>query len=337
MIVKTFHESLRVALIIPTCNAARNWHALHEGISRQSITPQQILVVDSSSSDGTEALVRDAGWPVISIAQRDFNHGGTRQLAAEHLPDAEILIYLTQDAVPFDKDAFSNILAIFDDPVVGAAFGRQLPRLEAGPLEAHARYYNYPPVSRIHAFECRKTLGFKAVFASNSFAAYRRTALDQVGGFPLNALVSEETIVFARLQRIGWKTAYVADASVIHSHGYTIREQFCRYFDIAAGYARENWIEKEYRAPNSEGRRFVISEIRYLFPARIHLIPLAALHTLAKGIGYQLGRLEKHLPLPFKRALSNQKSFWKGAWIHKAGDPGSCARIPDSKVGSGER
>jgi rhamnosyltransferase len=310
MIVETIHKSLRVALIIPTYNAARNWRALYEGICRQSFTPQQILVIDSSSSDGTEALVRDARFQLIRISQRDFNHGGTRQLAAAYVPDAEILIYLTQDAVPFDNDAFSNILAVFADPMVGAAYGRQLPRLEAGPLESHARFFNYPPISGVHSFENRKTLGFKAVFASNSFAAYRRSALDQVGGFPLNALVSEETIVFARLQRAGWKTAYAADASVLHSHDYTIGEQFSRYFDIAAGYARESWIEKEYRAPNSEGRRFVISEIRYLFPWHIHLIPLAVLHTLAKAIGYQLGRREIHLPLVFKRALSNQKSFW---------------------------
>jgi rhamnosyltransferase len=313
MVVDTLHKKLRVALIIPTYNAARDWHALYEGIRRQSFTPQQILVIDSSSSDGTEELVRDAGLRLVSISQRNFNHGGTRQRAAEYVPDADVLIYLTQDAVPFDKDAFSNILAVFADPMVGAAYGRQLPRLEAGPLESHARYFNYPAVSGVYTFEDRNTLGFKAVFASNSFAAYRRTALDQVGGFPVNALVSEETIVFARLQRAGWKTAYAADASVLHSHDYTIREQFSRYFDIAAGYARESWIEKDYRAPHSEGRRFVISEIRSLFPWHIHLIPLAVLHTLAKAIGYQLGRREMRLPLVFKRALSNQKSFWNRA------------------------
>jgi rhamnosyltransferase len=137
--------------------------------------------------------------------------------------------------------------------------------------------------------------------------------LDQVGGFPLDALVSEETIVFAKLQRAAWKTAYAADASVIHSHGYTIRDQFSRYFDIAVGYARESWIEREYRAPHGEGRRFVISEIKYLFPWHIHFIPLAALHTLAKAIGYQLGRQQAYLPLLLKRALSAQKSFWNRA------------------------
>ena len=232
-------------------------------------------------------------------------------------PDAEILIYLTQDAIPSDTDAFWNILAAFENPWIGAAYGRQLPRFGAGPIEAHARYFNYPPISRICDSESRKTVGFKAAFSSNSFAAYRRPALDQVGGFPSDTIFAEDSIVFARLQMAGWKTAYVADATVIHSHEYTIREEFSRYFDIGVFHTRESWIEMEFRTPYGEGLQFVISEIRYLFPRHIHLIPLAALHTLAKSIGYHLGRREAYLPIAAKRALSMHKNFWNPVTVTK--------------------
>jgi rhamnosyltransferase len=305
------HDRLPVALVIPTRNGALNWPALCAGIRSQSFTPQRVLIVDSSSSDGTAQLARSAGFEVVGIEQSEFDHGATRQWAAEQLPEAKILLYLTQDAIPSRPDAFLNILSAFDDPSVAAAYGRQLPRSDAGPFEAHARHFNYPPVSRICTSETRKSLGFKAAFASNSFAAYRRTALDQVGGFPAGAIFAEDSIVFARLQLSGWKTAYVAEAIVVHSHPYTLGQEFSRCFDIGVFHARESWIESEFRTPYGEGRRFVLSEIKSLVPRHIHLIPLAALRTAAKIVGYRLGRWEAYLPFALRRALSMHKNFWK--------------------------
>ena len=72
-----------VALIIPTYNAAQLWPALSEGIRVQSLVPDQVIVIDSSSTDGTAELARKEGFTVIEIPQRDFNHGGTRQMGAE--------------------------------------------------------------------------------------------------------------------------------------------------------------------------------------------------------------------------------------------------------------
>ena len=299
-------------IVIPTLNAAKDWPLFAPALLACA-RPDQVLIVDSESTDGTVDLARRAGFQICSVSRAEFNHGGTRQTAAEMLPDAEILVYMTQDAVLTGPNALANLVAAFADPQVGAAYGRQLPRREARPIEAHARHFNYPPVPGIRTFESRRTLGFKAAFASNSFAAYRRTAFDQVGGFPLDAIVSEETIVFARLQMAGWKTAYVADAAVIHSHKHSLRAEFSRYFDIGVGYTRESWIEREFGAPHGEGHRFVTSEIRYLVPRHIHLIPLVALRSLAKVIGYQLGRQEAHLPIALKRALSSQKNFWRRA------------------------
>jgi rhamnosyltransferase len=310
MTLDNFLRNLRVALVIPTCNAARHWPALARSIGAQRFAPQRTLVVDSSSTDGTATLAREAGFELLIIDRHDFNHGATRQLGAACVPEAEILIYLTQDAFPSGPEAFANLLAVFEDPQVGAAYGRQLPRPDAGPIEAHARLFNYPPVTRICSDEDRKALGFKAAFASNSFAAYRRTALDQVGGFPAGTVLAEDSMVFARMLLAGWKTAYVADACVIHSHNYSVREEFSRYFDIGAFHARECWIEREFRGPYGEGRRFVISEMRYLAPRHLHLIPLCLLRTAAKYLGYRLGRREAALPVPFKRAVSMHPNFW---------------------------
>jgi rhamnosyltransferase len=301
---------LRVALVIPTYNARRHWQQLYAGIRRQSLVPQQVMVIDSSSNDGTVRRAGRAGFVVLEIDKQDFNHGGTRQLAAERLPDVDILIYLTQDAIPLDRDAFRNLVSAFDDPKVGAAFGRQMPRPEATLIEAHARLFNYPAESTIRSWESRKNLGFKSIFFSNSFGAYRRAALMSVGGFSADVIFGEDTLVVAQMHRAGWKTAYVADALVQHSHSYSIGEEFRRYFDIGVLHTREAWLLEQFGSVSGEGKKFVLSERQYLSERNPRQIPNAFLHTVAKYLGYKMGRQERRMPAALKYYLGMNKSYW---------------------------
>jgi rhamnosyltransferase len=300
----------QVALIIPTHNAARYWKALCEGIQKQSAYPDQVIVIDSASTDGTPAAARDAGFEVVEIDGRDFDHGGTRLLAAEHAPYADILFYLTQDAVPADSDAFQRIIGAFGDPEMGAAYGRQLPRDGATAIEAHARLFNYPDVSNVRSWQSRKELGFKSIFFSNAFGAYRRTALMSVGGFSSDVIFGEDTMVVARLHQAGWKTAYVAEALIVHSHSYSIAEEFRRYFDIGVLHARERWLIEQFGTASGEGRRFVLSELKYLMKGDFLRIPSALVRTITKYLGYRIGRNEKRLSPQLKYHLGLNKHYW---------------------------
>jgi rhamnosyltransferase len=230
-------------------------------------------------------------------------------MAASRMRWAETIVFMTQDAIPQDN-AILNLVAAFADPKVGAAYGRQLPRTEANAIEAHARFFNYPTVSHKRNFESRQALGFRATYFSNSFAAYRRTALEQVGGFP-NVIVSEDVSVVARMLIAGWDVAYQADAEVVHSHHMGLRGEFTRYFDIAVHHSREDWILKQFGHVGGEGTLFLLSELRYLLTHSPQLVPMATMKNATKWLGYQTGLREKYLPLWSKRMLSAQKSFWK--------------------------
>ena len=301
----------KTGIIIPTYNAAGYWPRLRAALDEQGVEKKQVLIVDSTSTDNTRELAQEAGYRLLVIPQSSFRHGATRQMAAGHLGWAEFLVFLTQDALPSGPDVIPTLLASFDSAAIGGVYGRQTPRQEADAIERHGRLFNYPSVSAVRNLGSREALGFRAACFSNSFAAYRRSALNQVGGFPKNVIVSEEVTVAARMLLAGWNIAYCAEAEVVHSHPLTLRQEFCRYFDIAVHHSRERWLIEEFGKAGGEGFIFVLSELRYLLNTAPQLIPIAFLRNLSKWVAYQAGLRESLMPLKLKRALSNQPTYWQ--------------------------
>ncbi len=299
-----------VGIVVPTYNASANWEALRTGLDRQGLQREQVLIIDSSSSDETRTLARQSGYRVVRIPKSEFGHGCTRQTACGHLPWAEFLLFMTQDAVLSSANAVEQLCRAFEDAMVGVAYGRQVHRPEADPIERHGRLFNYPAQSQVRTFESRRDLGFKAAFCSNSFAVYRRSALEEVGGFPVDAIICEDVTVAGRMLMAGWKIAYEADAIVIHSHGLTLRKEFSRYFYIGVHHGRERWLLEAFGTAGGEGLQFVRSELHFLLSEKPALIPTALLRTLSKLLAYQFGVREKKLPRTFKRIVSGYSEFW---------------------------
>ncbi|MFO1433603.1 MAG: glycosyltransferase [Candidatus Competibacteraceae bacterium] len=303
----------KVGLIVPTLNPGDTWKIWLQAFASQQFKPEYLLVIDSSSTDDTTRLARAAGFNVLSIQREQFNHGGTRQLGVDKIKNAEIIIFVTQDAIFAASDALEKLVIPFLDDKVGAAYGRQLPHPDARPIGAHARIFNYPPVNRINKLEDASKLGIKTAFISNSFAAYRRSALLDVGGFPLNTIMMEDTYVTGKMLLAGWKSTYCSDALVYHSHDYRFIEEFRRYFDIGVFHSRESWLRQHFGNPQGEGLRFVKSELRYLLDNGPKYIPSAFLRTLIKYFGYKLGFAEAFIPHWLKSHLSMHYRYWQQA------------------------
>lgn len=300
----------KIGLLVPTRNGGELWRRWLEAFASQTARPEYLLVIDSSSDDSTVALAKKAGFNVRVIPKAQFNHGRTRQLGMKMLPEADIVVVMTQDAILATPDALKQMLACFADKQIGAVYGRQLPNPNAGPIGAHARLFNYPSESTVKSLADAPRLGIKAAFLSNSFAAYRRSAFLEAGGFPSDVVLGEDVYVAARMLLNSWKIAYCADAKVFHSHDYSFRQEFSRYFDIGVFHAREAWLLTAFGQIGGEGGRFVRSELNFLFRVRPLLIPEAIVRTGFKLIGYKLGKMEHWLPLWLKRRLSLHPGYW---------------------------
>lgn len=301
----------KTVLVIPTLNGGEKFQQLLGSVSLQLLPLQRKLVIDSGSDDDTVLLAKKFGFEVVSIHRDEFNHGLTRQRAIEMLPEADVAVFLTQDAILADELALSQLVACFDDKTVGVAYGRQLPHKGAMPLEAYARLCNYPGESRVKSLADAGELGIKTAFNSNSFAAYRCDLLQKMGGFPANTILSEDMYVAAKMIVAGWKVAYCAEAQVYHSHGYSLVQEFKRYFDIGVFQSREAWIRESFGQAEGQGFRYVVSELNYLWNHDHKLlIPGALVRTVIKYLGYKLGLAEDKIPLGIKRSLSMHSRYW---------------------------
>ncbi|WP_028296508.1 glycosyltransferase [Olivibacter sitiensis] len=303
--MKTFN------LYIPTLNAGKRWPELIRSIKEQSLVPQKVIVLDSGSTDGTIELAKSAGFEIVPIAKGTFDHGGTRDYGIQCFPNAEVYVFMTHDAILANEQALAALIEAFDAPQIGMAYGRQLPHDDAKVLGAHARLFNYPPHSKVKSMNDIAEMGIKTISCSNSFAAYRREAYEQVGGFPTQIILGEDVVIAGKMLLQGWEMAYVAEAQAKHSHDYTVSEEFKRYFDIGVFHADTPFIFEHFGKADSEGFRFLKSEVTYVLNHRVLSLPQSFFSTLAKWLGYKMGLRYHSLPKRWLPTLSMQPRYWK--------------------------
>src|SRR5208282_1008109 len=278
----------------------------------------RVLVVDSSSKDGTVEMAQQMGAETLVIPRRELNHGLTRERARKHL-GTDIAVMMTPDAYPTDEGMLTRLIAPVVAGSASAAYARQIPHDGADIFEAFPRYFNYPAEGHIRSFNDLHRLGVYTFFFSDSCAAYSNRALDELGGF-LPVLTMEDAITVAQLLRRGHRVAYVADAVVKHSHRHSLKAEFRRYFDT-------DYVRKVHQdllsAPETDhvrGWLFFRRLLRELYrTGSASLIPYAVLQTGVKLAGYRLGHLGPHLPLAVKQKLSGQDFYWTSEAFRKFG------------------
>lgn len=304
---------MRIACIIPTYNGRSELERLLNSL-REQIAQFDTIIVDSSSTDGTQELARERSNNLTVISSSEFNHGGTRQQMVNASPHYDFYVFLTQDAYLEDPWAITRIIEPFFDPAVGAVCGRQLPHADANLYAQHARSFSYPDGIEIKTLADVPSMGIKTAFMSNSFAAYRSEALKAVGGFPGHVIFAEDMFVAAKMLLDGWKVAYAGNAWCRHSHNYSMIQEFERYFDMGVFHAREPWIRQQFGGAGGEGMRYVKSELKFLGFYRFYIWPNALLHSAVKLLAYKLGQNESKLPIALKKKLGMHKSYWSGPY-----------------------
>ncbi len=306
----------KVDIVIPTYRPAAGFREVLKKLLHQTLLPEQILLINTEE-ELFDPLLTDQleRISVVHIRKSEFDHGGTRHQAACMLHN-ELILFMTQDAVPADDDLIETLAAAFEDPQVCAAYARQLPDPDCSVIEQYTRSFNYPEESRVKTAKDLPALGVKTYFCSNVCAMYRRSAYEELGGFERHTIFNEDMIFAGKLIQAGKAVAYCAEARVIHSHNYTGRQQFHRNFDLGVSQAEHPEIFDGVRSEN-EGIAMVKQTAQYLL--RMHhasLLPSLIWISGCKYLGYRLGKDYRRLPEGMVRACSLNKEYWDTNLTH---------------------
>ena len=286
-----------VDIIIPAYHPGKEFEKLLKSLSHQSYPVEKILVMNTEEKFWNPAWERN--FPKVKVThlkKSEFDHGGTRRAGAK-LSDADIMVFMTQDAVPEDENLIGNLVRpLQENPMVGAAYARQLAREDCAYLEKYTRTFNYPEASSVKWEKDTGRYGIKTYFCSNVCAAYRKSIYEETGGFIDRAIFNEDMTYAGTMAKKGYGIAYAADARVIHSHNYSCIQQFHRNFDLGVSQAEHPEIFEGVPS-EGEGIRLVKKSLAYLVKTgHIWLIPRLVAQRGFKYLGYFLGKRYETLP-----------------------------------------
>jgi len=301
-----------IGLVIPTKNAEATLSKILTILETSSFE-FSTLIIDSSSDDSTVSIANRHNAQVKIIPQADFNHGATREYS-RNLIDTDIVVFLTQDAIPISADLIEQLVKpLIEVDEIAVSYGRQIAHDGADVFEAFPREFNYQEQSQVRSIEDVEKYGVYTFFCSNSCSAYKNSALNEIGGFKAT-LTSEDYFAVAGLLQKSYKIAYVADAVVKHSHRYSLWQEFQRYFDTGYARAENPVVQKLVGEAESRGVGFIVALLKKVWNDQPFLIFYAVVQTLMKWGGYRIGFYGSILPLYMRKKLSQQSYYWSSKY-----------------------
>ena len=348
---------MNVDIIIPVYRPDDTFCLLLQGLREQTFLVHVLILLNTEEALWEEAKRK---YPIAECLDRmpcevalfhvkkeAFDHGGTRMLGAKH-SDADVLVFMTQDAVPADAHLIEQLVrpfagekpeggmtvsnrtenpavplagkdpkggaADFPEGSVAAAYARQLPNAACNIVESYTRQFNYPENGYRKSRADLGRLGIKTYFCSDVCAAYRRDLFLALGGFESPVIFNEDMFFAAKAINAGFAVEYAAEAKVIHSHNYTAAQQFHRNFDLAVSQADHPEIFAGIRSA-SEGVKLVVSTMRHLCRiGKPWLIASLVWQCAGKYAGYFLGKRYRRLGRKWIVRCTMSPDYWRRRW-----------------------
>ena len=199
----------RVTVIIPAYNEERVIEASIHRILASTYPALDVIVADDGSKDATSKIVADAFGSDSRVRLMTLVNGGkasalNRALAAA---DGEIIVALDADT-QFEPETIAKLVRWFEKPEIGAVAGNAKVGNRVN-LVTRWQAVEYVTAQNI---ERRALTRFDAIMVvPGAVGAWRREALNDVGGYPEDTLAEDQDLTIA-IQREGWKIAYDEDA-----------------------------------------------------------------------------------------------------------------------------
>lgn len=211
--------TLSVSIVVRALNEAAHLPTLLAGIAEQTRQPDQVILVDSGSTDQSAEICREAGAEIVLIAPQDFTFGRALNVGCQ-AATGDILVFASAHVYPIDEQWLAQLVAPFEEnPEVALVYGRQTgdERTHFSEMEIMRRWF--PDVSDPDQ---------EHPFCNNANCAVRRDAWEQA---PYDeTLTGLEDMAWAKQAlNNNHRLWYEAKAGIVHVHEESIAQTMNRY------------------------------------------------------------------------------------------------------------
>lgn len=196
-----------VSIVIRALNEGEQLPRLFAGLARQTRQPDQVILVDSGSTDDSVAVAEANGAEIVRIAPDDFSFGRALNLGCSHAA-GDVLVFVSAHAYPLDDKWLDELTTPFERPEVGLVYGGQTGDSRSCLSELELLRTWFPDVDDDDQ---------QTPFCNNANCAIRKSAWNEM---PYDeTLTGLEDLDWARRAlAAGWTLVYRADARIVHVH-----------------------------------------------------------------------------------------------------------------------
>lgn len=286
-------NGISATVVIPTLDAGRAFGTVLHRLTKQEEAPLEVLVVDAGSQDATHHIVNQ--FPLARFVECPVGLGPRAWNLACKEARAEVVVFLSQDALPVGEAWLGQLLAPFAEPSVGGVYGRQLSPTH--PLMAYRLSRRYPDRERRRRARFGDPVSLDGIQFSVANAALRASVWEGIR-FNEHLPIAADREWARQAMLASYTIVYQPQARVER----TLRPNLERAFHQAllSGWTAD-YLNGEAGTLRSDPPHFMRRAAWYLLRhLRPDQLPYLVLEDMALRYGYTVGQ-ELHEAAPFIR------------------------------------
>lgn len=202
--------------------------------SQENINIINIIFAITNSNDDEMNQIREFvienHIKYFEVSQTEFSHSLTREKAIREYCTSNIVVMISQDIKLTNDSVFYNLVKDIASGETVYNYARQICTNKS--IERYIRAKNYPEKSYIVTQNDIEKMQLMAFFSSDACSAYDRNTFISLNGYGgYDVMMGEDMLYSKIILEAGLKKKYCADAIIDHSHKYTLKQLYKRYYD----------------------------------------------------------------------------------------------------------